>query len=160
MSHRVIPALLLASLAFVPSAKADIFIYDVESSVAVLHVSFQLPIFEQLVVNQMVFSSETWDRPLPITSFTLSGGTASCIPGGQAGPCWSASNATDSAATFVSPLFNGTGTFARSVGTINTTVTITDVPSGAPEPSALVLVSSCLLGVGLVVRKRRFRQRP
>jgi hypothetical protein len=155
MPHLVIPALLLASVALVPSAKADVIIYDVRSSLDAVHVTFQLPMFEQLVVNQTVLSSETWDKPLPITSFNLSGGSSSCIPGGASGPCWSANNATDSASTSVSPLFNGPGTFTISSGGVNTTVTITDIP----EPSGLVLVSSGLLGIGLMVGNRRLRRR-
>jgi hypothetical protein len=161
MPRQMIPALLLLTscLALVPSAKADVFEYDVQSTVATLHVKFELPMFEQTVLNQTVFSLETWDVPPPFTSFSLSGGSASCSPGGNAGPCWLATDGTHTASAFVSPLFNGPGMFTASLGDIKTTVTITDVPSG-PEPSAVLLLSSCLLGVGLVVRTRRFRQRP
>ena len=80
--RRVIVPLLLAGVVLVPSAKADLFIYDVLSDIEQLHVKFELPIFEQIVVNQTIFDLETWDRPVAITSFTISGGSALCFVGG------------------------------------------------------------------------------
>jgi len=153
--RRTLMPLLLASVVLVPSVNADVFIYDVLSDVEQLHVKFELPVFEQVVLNQAAFDFETWDRPVAITSFTISGGSASCVVGGPEGPCWAASGGTTSAITSVSPFFNGPGAFTETVGGVTTRVTISDVP----EPSAVILLSGALVGVVIVTRKRRFTRR-
>jgi hypothetical protein len=150
--------LLAVCLALVPSAKADIFVYDVQSSFNSLHVRFELSSFVQDVVDQTVFDIATSAQGT-ITRFDISGGSAGCDNGSSAygfGPCWLAVTGTANWGENGTPSFTGAGTFSFR----DTTVTITDVPSSVPEPSALVLLSSGLLAVGLVVPKRRLRQRP
>ena len=74
--RRILPVLLLAGLALVPSAKADLFVYDVQysdPSFINFHVKFGLPTFEQTVVNQTIFDLATSSRG-PITGFSISGG--------------------------------------------------------------------------------------
>jgi hypothetical protein len=44
--------------------------------------------------------------------------------------------------------------------TVTDTIQFQSDVDAVPEPSALVLLSSCMLGVGLVVWKRRFHQQP
>jgi hypothetical protein len=182
MPRQIIPALLLLTscLAFAPSARADIFQYDVQftQNAWTAHVIFELPSFQETVENQTTFDLATWTRVTdPPTGFSISGNSTTCDAQGWVsffGPCVLFEN--DEAAFVLGssyypvPAFNGPGTYTLSTISdepglapdwrfISTTVIITDI-STVPEPSALVLLSSCLLGVGLVVRKRRFHQRP
>ena len=152
--HRMPLVLLLVGLVLASSANASV-VYDIQSSLEHLHISFELPGFQQTVSNQTVFNVETWDLPLPITNFTLSGGTAACSVGGPSGPCWAASGGANSANTLVSPLFNGPGTFSATSLGVTTNVTITQITS-TPEPPPAILVSGTLLGFVIVVVKRRF----
>jgi hypothetical protein len=171
MIRQMFPALLLLTscLALVPSAKADIFKYDVQFTAGgeQAHVIFELPSFQETVDNQTTFDLATWGGgPLTgsPTKFSISGNSTGCLFGSGTigpGPCAVFGNATQLLELFSSevPAFSGPGTYTKSSGDFSSTVIITDV-SGVPEPSALVLLSSCLLGIGLVVRKRRFHQRP
>jgi hypothetical protein len=169
MPHRMTPALLLTScLALVPSARADIFKYDVQYTAGTIaaHVIFELPSFEETVDNQTTFDLATWTQGGSPAGFSISGNTANCVVGSDAfgpGPCI-LFNASGGGSGLIlglnrAPAFSGPGTYTESSSDFSTTVIITDVPT-VPEPSALVLLSSCLLGVGLVVRKRRLHQRP
>jgi hypothetical protein len=169
----MIPALLLLTscLALVPSAKADIFKYDVQftqGTTIQAHVIFELPSFQETVDNQTTFDLATWVAGLTLNDFSTSGNSTACVVGlvSVSGPCaiFASFSGTNLAgdivltAPFV-PTFSGPGTFTKSSGDLSTTVIIMDI-SAVPEPSAFVLLASCLLGVGLVVRKRRENSRP
>jgi hypothetical protein len=166
--RRILPALLFAGLALVPSAKADSFVYDVlynDPSFITFHVMFELPTFQQTVVNQTIFDLTTSSRG-PVTGFSISGGPNGCLvnQGGEGGgsvavgPCFVAGGLGFGVASPFAPAFNGPGTFSRTAGSLGITVTITDVPTAVPEPSAFALLSSALVAVGVVVRKRRFKR--
>jgi hypothetical protein len=166
--RRILPALLFAGLALVPSAKADLFVYDVQyndPSFINFHVKFGLPAFQQTVVNQTIFDLSTSSLG-PVTGFSISGGPNGCLvnQGGEGGgsvpfgPCFVAGGLGFGIASPFAPAFNGPGTFSRTAGSSGITVTITDVPTAVPEPSAFVLLSSTLVAVGVVVRKRRFQR--
>jgi len=68
-------------------------------------------------------------------------------------PCFLGEFSPSSFITDVGPAFAGPGTFVKQGFDGITTVTITDVPSGAPEPSSLALLP---IGIGalLLTRKR------
>ncbi len=153
---KTLAVLIVVAMALAPSAKADSFIYDVQSTFVSLHVTFTLPTFEQTVVNQTTFDFATYNLG-SITAFSLSGGSAGCsgpnfsLP---TGPCWDANNgSTAEAATPISPAFAGPGVFTQTDGVISTTVTITDVPT-VPEPATIAL-----MGVGAVFTAFKRRKR-
>jgi PEP-CTERM motif len=161
MPRQMIPVLLLlTSLALLPSAKADVFKYDVQLTDPLenAHVIFELPSFQETVENQTTFDLATWSFAGSPTELSISGNSTGCAgspgsPGINPGPCIVIEGGT-SGFLDVGPAFSSPGTYTAG----DVSVSITDI-SGVPEPSALVLLSSCLLGVGLVVRKRRCHQR-
>jgi hypothetical protein len=143
----------LASLTLALAAKADTFVYDVTSHLNLpldLHVRFELPSFEQDVVNQTVFDVATASDGT-INSFSISGGTT--FPS----PDWTVNTTGGITTSRVSPSFNGPGTFTATLAQFNesTTVTITDIPSSVPEPSSWILLSLAVAASGTVVRTRR-----
>jgi hypothetical protein len=85
----VLPAFCL-QLGLAPSAKAD-FVYDITSTIDSLHVKFELPSFEQDVVNQTTFDVATISFGTVI-AFGINGGTSGDCDDGisSAGPppCW------------------------------------------------------------------------
>jgi hypothetical protein len=121
-------------------------------------VIFELPSFQEAVDNQTTFDLATWSYGGSPTGFSISGNSTDCVVGlvSTPGPCEVFSNGSVTLVPGLVPAFSGPGTWTKSTGDYSNTVIITDIPA-VPEPSALVLLSSCLLGVGLVVRKRRFR---
>ena len=149
----------IASLMLLPSrVKADTFVYNVTSTFVGLDVTFDLPTFQETVTNLTTFTTQNTTLDGPVTVFSLSGNSAGCSAMGvvvPTGPCFSGVTATSLPfSTFVSPSFTGPGTFTVSeFGEITTTVTITDVPSGVPEPSSLALLPLGLVAL-LLVRKR------
>ncbi len=150
----LLPLVALAGLALAPRAKAD-FLYDIQSTWTNLHVRFDLPSFEQDVVDQTTFDIAT-DNLGPVIHFGINGGSGVCddfiVAAGPA-PCWVASGSGWSAGG-PSPSFAGPGTFTLSNEAATTTVTILDV-SNVPEPSSCVLLSLMLVSGGLVLRHRR-----
>ena len=85
--------LLAVCLAFVPSAKADIFKYDVQltsGTITVAHVIFELPSFEETVDNQTTFDLATWNNAgFTLNDFSISGNSTDCVVGlvSTSGPC-------------------------------------------------------------------------
>jgi hypothetical protein len=143
-----------------PVAKADSFVYNVTSTVGALDVTFELPTFQEFVTTTTFTHNSSAGGPL--TSFTLSGNTTVCSDGFVTftGPCFQGMRADGSGfGTPLSPGFTGPGTFTSSSAINTTTVTITDVPSGVPEPSSLALVPLGLVAL-LLMRKRAGHFRP
>jgi hypothetical protein len=164
MFHRRILMLLFptALLAFAPLASADTFEYHVTGSGS-LNVTFDLSSFEGLINDITPQSGDnlsgTWEGSA-VTNFDLSGNSSDCVTGPAAsygGPCFAVSvnNGLSWGVGSISPSFNGVGTFTASSGDISTTVTITDVSTTTPEPSAIVLLASILVVVAVIARKRR-----
>jgi len=162
MPFRILLPLLLAALALAPAANAD-FVYDVTSNVAGnFHVRFDLPIFQQTINEITTLDVATWDNSSPLTTFSISGGSANCVMTGApfsplSGPCFIAGGpgtilGLGSTLAFT---FNGPGTFTATDGNILSTLTITEVAS-VPEPATIVLLSIPLTGVGLLTRKHRY----
>ena len=149
---------ILVGMAVVPSAKADTFVYHVTNSADGLSVTFDLPTFENPANNITTFVSGTL-AGLPLTAFGISGNSSECADAHVAavpGPCWVGNNTSvSSKIEFTSPSFTGPGTFTLG----STTVTITDVPTTAPEPSSLALVPLGLVAL-LLMRKRAGHFRP
>jgi hypothetical protein len=129
-----------------------------------VHVIFELPSFQETVDNQTTFDLATWPAQGSLTEFSISGNSTGWVAGGFSSPsgrCEIFAN-SDSSLQFdatIVPAFSGPGTYTTSTSDYSDTVIITDI-SAVPEPSALVLLSSYLLGVGQVVRKRRENSRP
>jgi hypothetical protein len=124
-------------------------------------VIFELSSFQETVDNQTTFDL-TASNVGPIVEVGMSGNSTDCVAGPvfDFGPCVIFLTFPGILESSGGPVaaFSGPGTYTESQIGYSATVTITDI-SSVPEPSALVLLSSCLLGVGLVVRKRRCHQR-
>ena len=140
-----------------PSAPADTVVYDITSTSDGVHVTFDLPSFEEVVNNVTTFTVATSNSG-PITNFSISGNSTDCSGNGASfpGPCWIAVIGNSGGLFDIfSPAFTGPGTFVGP----DTTVTITEV-STVPEPSGLVLLSTTLPVAGLIImRKRRLANR-
>jgi hypothetical protein len=139
-----------------PAAKADTFVYQVTSNVDGLNldVIFDLPAFEETVTDITSFTTNTSSSG-PLTAFSLSGNSTPCSLGGDStpfGPCFQVEFPGLIEGTAGSPGFSGPGTSSA----FGTTVTITDVPSAAPEPSSLALIPFGL-GALMLMRKRMIR---
>ena len=150
---------LALGLVVVPSAKADTFVFHVTESSQGLDITFDLPGIplgvEFSVDNVTSFVSPSTLDGDPITNFGMSGNpTLGAFDGAGetcfGGTCWAGRNSAGVIGGGPGPAFSGTGTFSAD----GTTVTITDVPNAAPEPSSVALM---LLGVGLVCVLRNSR---
>jgi hypothetical protein len=122
-------------------------------------VIFEFPSFEETVDNQTTFDLAAWNLGGSPTGFSIRGNSTDCVVGpySVAGPCILFENDLRTLSLANAPAFGGPGTYTKSSSDFLETIIIKD-NSTVPEPSTSVLLSSCLLGVGLVVRKRRFRQ--
>ena len=148
-----------------PVAHADTFVYQVTSTINNVDVVFDLPTFEE-VATATTFTTNSSSGG-PFTAFCVSGNTTAChvSQGGFSafcsGLCFAGvgSNFFLETGFSTSPAFTGPGTFTTIFPAFTTTVTITDVPSGVPEPSSLALIP---LGLGalLLMRKRMGHNSP
>ncbi len=142
----------LASLALVPSARAD-FVYDIQDTSYDVHIRFHLPTFEQDVVSQTTFDVAV--APFTVGAFGINGGSGDCIAASLfAGPapCYALRSPLGDDYEGFSPAFSGPGTFTA----FSTTVTITEVPS-VPEPSSWPLLSLGVVYVAFLGRRQRLR---
>jgi hypothetical protein len=154
--------LLPTVVALVPALKADTLEYKISSSFGDLSVTFDLSSFENPANDITTFLSGTLDGH-PLIAFGISGDANSNCDDGHGGigsghTCWVARNNTSSFPylDYQSPVFGGVGTYTYTEPTTSgfTTVEITDL-STVPEPSAIILLTSALVAVGLVKRRRQ-----
>jgi hypothetical protein len=150
------------------SARADIFVYELQSEFESVHVKFELPSFEEVIPDQTAFDIATWTLGT-ITDFALSGNSSNCpsflplLIGPLPGPCWETKTTSGAlfaqaglTSDFASFAFSGPGTYTAYSGISGsaTTLTITDVPSSVPEPTSILLLASIAGAVVWRVRRR------
>lgn len=159
--RRLFMLLLPTVVALVPALKADTFEYKITSTFADLSVAFDLSSFENPANDITTFLSGTLGGHTLI-AFGISGDSNfNCDDGhgdmGSGRPCWVARNDTDtfSYTDYQIPAFSGVGTYTYTNPDSGafTTIAITDL-STVPEPSAIILLASVLVGVGFVTRRR------
>jgi hypothetical protein len=140
-----------------PTSKADTFVYQVTSTIDNIDLIFALPSFQEFV-DTTTFTLDT-STAGPVTELILSGNSTDCSAGPVTitGPCFLAVLSPVNFDGDTGPSFTGPGAFKETFFGDTTTVTITDVPTAAPEPSSL---ASIAIGFGalLLMRKRMTRQ--